>query len=984
MTCLVAFALAGLSTASDPQSKKTAPAKTAKAYKSTASKSPAQKPAAEAKRRVDKESAEYGAASRNERNDPTSYEQQKYANRAYPAAYIPMELTKKAQSAWVEVKNSAAAKPSGGTWSLVGPSEANFPDVLTFAGTAYTTSGRITALAISPSCNVDRCRLWVAAAGGGIWRTDNAMSDTPTWTFISSSFATNAIGALTYDAGSNTLYAGTGEANASADSAAGFGIYKSNDGGDTWTHLAAQTNVAAGFVNCAAVFGGGPSGPWIAPAYSGAAFDGRSISSIVIDGNTLYVGSTRGVRGVISVSTGGAVTLAPGLPPFGLYKSTDGGATFTLLNPQTICLNNTLPPNAGIIQSSFGSTRGVNHIELDPSDHTIVYAAAFPRNNALPLNTGGGVWRSNDSGNTWTQIKTALAANLNTDRAEFAVTKLDNGKTRMYVGEGAAGSPAAAFFRSDDVATGLPTFTDLTTSQVTDYCSSQCWYDNYVISPAGNPDMVYVGGSFAYGEYGFQSDARGVLLSTDAGVSFTDMTWDATTNPTPPNSCCQPNPVSPNGIHPDQHALVVAPNNPLLFFEGSDGGLVRSSGSVADISSQCTDFRHLSGADLALCQQLLGRVPTLLTSMNNGLSTLQFQSLSVASDDPTHLQGGTQDNGTFEHQTDVLWPQIIYGDGGQSGFKVDNSSLRFNSFTGKLSDVNFRNGDPLKWVVATGPIAASNEGSQFYAPVIADPSSAADATIFRGANSVWRTQDWAGDQTFLELNCPEFTTAGNDPNCGDFVQIGPAGKTSLVASNGGDYRGTSRSGGNVAAVARTSADTGTLWAATTTGRVFVSKNADTAAASVTYKRIDNLPSATASPGRFISGIVVDSANPNHAWISYSSYSAITRSTPGHVFSVTYDPNANGGQGDATWSSLDGSGATAFPDFPATGIAHDSNGDLYVSNDWGVLLKANGSADWVVAGSGLPMVEVSGLTIVPGARKLYATTHGRSAWVLPLQ
>jgi len=188
----------------------------------------------------------------------------------------------------------------------------------------------------------------------------------------------------------------------------------------------------------------------------------------------------------------------------------------------------------------------------------------------------------------------------------------------------------------------------------------------------------------------------------------------------------------------------------------------------------------------------------------------------------------------------------------------------------------------------------------------------------------------------------------------------------------------------VAAIARTTTDTGTMWAATTTGRVFISKNADDSTANnVTYARLDNLPSATASPGRFISGISIDPANPNHAWLSYSSYSALTPSTPGHVFEVTYDPTANGGAGDATWVSLDGSGTTAFPDFPATSIARDTNGDLYVSNDWGVLRLPSGSAVWAVAGAGLPMVEVTGLTIVPSARKLYAATHGRSAWQLTL-
>jgi hypothetical protein len=429
-------------------------------------------------------------------------------------------------------------------------------------------------------------------------------------------------------------------------------------------------------------------------------------------------------------------------------------------------------------------------------------------------------------------------------------------------------------------------------------------------------------------------------------------------------------------MHPDSHAIVQIPGTNIAFF-GSDGGIVRSSGSFSNISSQCTTERGLTGTDLTLCQQLLSAVPArLFTTYNDGLSTLQFQSVSVNPSNANNLMGGTQDNGTFEKPagSTTVWPQRIYGDGGQSGFNVGNLSLRFNSFTGNFHDVNFRSGNPLKWVIASGPIVASGESAQFYSPIIADPVSA--GTIFQGSLSVWRTQDWAGNQAFLEANCPEFTTSGADPNCGDFVQIGPAGATNLTAD--GDYRGTGRTGGNVAALSRASSDTATLWAATTTGRVFISKNADTANTNVTYTRLDSL--AANSPGRFVSGIAVDPGDPNHAWITYSSYSAITPTTPGHVFSVTY----NQGAGTATWTNLDSSGGPAFPDFPATGVAFDSvTGDLYVSNDWGVLRLPGGSSDWEVAGTGLPMVEVAGLTIAPSARKLYAATHGRSAWQLTL-
>ena len=89
-------------------------------------------------------------------------------------------------------------------------------------------------------------------------------------------------------------------------------------------------------------------------------------------------------------SSGGVVTLAPGLPPYGFWKSTDGGANFTLLNYQDVCLNPDLPGSAGIIQASFGSTRGVHEVALDPNSASIVYAAPFPSNNVCPNNVKAG------------------------------------------------------------------------------------------------------------------------------------------------------------------------------------------------------------------------------------------------------------------------------------------------------------------------------------------------------------------------------------------------------------------------------------------------------------------------------------------------------------------------------------------------------------------------------------------------------------------
>ena len=202
--------------------------------------------------------------------------------------------------------------------------------------------------------------------------------------------------------------------------------------------------------------------------------------------------------------------------------------------------------------------------------------------------------------------------------------------------------------------------------------------------------------------------------------------------------------------------------------------------------------------------------------------------------------------------------------------------------------------------------------------------------------------------------------------CGDWVELGP---TRLTAAGFGD-----RAGGNVAAVERTTDDTSTAWAATTTGRVFVTKNVDAEPASaVTWSRID-LPT---TPGRFVSSIHIDSNNGNRAWVSYSGFSVNTPTTPGHVFEVTFNPAA----GTATWVNR----SHDLADLPVTDLVRDdASGDLYAASDFGVLRLADGSTSWELAARNMPNVEVAGLTIVPATGELYAATHGLSAWMLDLK
>ena len=123
----------------------------------------------------------------------------------------------------------------------------------------------------------------------------------------------------------------------------------------------------------------------------------------------------------------------------------------------------------------------------------------------------------------------------------------------------------------------------------------------------------------------------------------------------------------------------------------------------------------------------------------------------------------------------------------------------------------------------------------------------------------------------------------------------------------------------------------TLWAATSTGRIFVSKNANAAnPATVVLDRIDD--EAANDAAALPDGDLHRSADANHAWITYSGFNAKTPGTPGHVFEVRYVPGAS------TFTILDGAGDGAFGDIPATSIAV-ANGTIVVGTDYGAVTSS---------------------------------------------
>lgn len=875
-----------------------------------------------------------------------------YDLRAYEQAYpgivgSPEVRAAQTQRFWAfrGVAYRTTPDPLGPVWTSLGPET-----VLQSAasGLAQSVSGRVSTLAISPLCERQgACRLWVGTAGGGVWRTDDALSTVdPRWQWIGRGLGTNSIGSLALDPNDRagrTIFVGTGETNQPNNSAAGTGLYRSTDGGDRWDRIPTMV---------------------VDPVLSPVAIDftaTRGISTVVVEpGNsqTIYVATTTAMYGMTAVRGGQSQITGSLQPRTGLYKTVNGGTTWSVVWVPPLAP--VLPVNPHLGVGVADTMTGVRHVRLDPRNSAIVYASAW----------NNGIYRSAPSleggDASYKQVYAIVGLRQFQDLAMFDLAVKD-GRTRMYVYNGTQATATQGLYRVDNTevaasalaAGGANTSAWLSLSSSVasqpgstsqGICSSQCFYDLVVAVPDGQPDTVIIGG-VQHPTFG-----EPTLRSTNAGVSFSAHGRDAQ-NPRV-NS------------HVDVRAVVFHPRDPDIAFIGSDGGVVRTDGLFVDISSRCSSLFPSA----TQCATMLARVPNRLIFMNKGLQTMQFYNVAIDPVDPLkRLIGGLQDNSTIWHDgtgdSRVWKPLFAFGDGtSASGFHPTRGEVTFASFQSNRYFVNFRNGDQARWVRTDDPIRAADEratitqstGRQFITFDRVNPN-----TQFTAFQHVWRTQNNGGDQTFLETNCRFPTGAVAGASCGDWRPLG-ADLTS-------DFYGSDRVGGMIVSAERTPADAGTLWAATNFGRLFVSKNADGPAAAVTFTRVDT-PSL---PNRFVTRIAVNRVNPNVAFISYSGFNALTPSTPGHIFRAVFNPAT----GVATFTSSD----FDLGDIPINTLAYDDvRGDLYAATDFGPLVLKAGTARWVLAGRGFPEVVMVDLEIAPEQGVLVAATHGMGIFTLRLQ
>ena len=400
-------------------------------------------------------------------------------------------------------------------------------------------SGRSTCLAIDPNHPLT---MWMGSAGGGVWKSTDGGT---TWSPQGDTLKSLAVNALILDPNDHTtLYAGTGEGYFNIDAVGGFGVFKSLDGGTTWTQMPGTAS-------------------W------------SNVNRIAIQpGNSNIM--------LASVKYGG------------IYRSTDAGTTWKQVvaaqSGHAIAFTDTNP------QRVIGSIQDYNF-----TTKTWFESAIF----------------STDAGVTWTKASGPLNTFSGFGRIETAPVHGDQNSVYASASDG-------LIYKSVD---GGASYLAVTLSGNT----GTSWYGNAIWVDPTNSNRIVVGGTYIYG-------------STDGGVTMKiiGQGYIQTTQP-----------------HPDVHYIVQSPTydgtTNRVVYTCTDGGLYEA----VDISTASTNsgwLRRDQGARTTQYYSIAGDGPS--GRIVGGLQDNGTQSNLLGSNQSQYIYGGDGGYVAIDSQS----PQYVYGE----------------------------------------------------------------------------------------------------------------------------------------------------------------------------------------------------------------------------------------------------------------------------------------------------------------------------------
>jgi hypothetical protein len=461
--------------------------------------------------------------------------------------------------------------------------------------------------------------IFVATAGGGIWKSFNGGTS---WNSLTDTQSTLFTGSIAVAPSSpNVIYAGTGDSNNGPSSFYGLGVLKSTNSGLSWTL-----------------------------ENDGGLFTRQTISKVIVspsDPNTVYV----------AVANGGLNGLGG---QSGIYKSSDGGGTWT---------NTT---------ASFSQTDTYSDLVMNPNNPNNLYAAIGTPGGS----NKNGVYVTNNGGTSW-----KLAGNF--------PGGLPDGRIALGVASTSSSTPAVVYAAITNPTTGVllsiqkttdggVTWTVPYSTAPANYLGNQGYYSTYVAVNPTNPSVLIVAGEGS----AFNASTNSVMLSTNGGSTFTDISSDALGN----------------GPRIGHHSFNFDATGNLL--DVGDGGIWKL------VAPGTANFRWVD--------------------LNSNLSIAELNNVALDPGNADLAFAGSQGNGTEAFRDSTNWTLLNGGDGGN--VEVDSSTVPltlyrdtfFKTGSGSANNTTFFQGSfdgGVTWLTEVAGIGTATDNGQAYPPFVLDPSN---------------------------------------------------------------------------------------------------------------------------------------------------------------------------------------------------------------------------------------------------------------------
>ena len=621
---------------------------------------------------------------------------------------------------------------------------------------------------------------------------------------------------------------------------------------------------------------------------------------------------------VVYVGTGFLENATPNLYyGVGVLKSTNGGATWSHLagpfaQPLTIeqggaqVISLAVHPTkgqillagvraggavaSGVYRSNDAGNSWTNvltggtgrSVLFDPSNGDVAYAA-------VAMGSRNGVFKSIDGGATWRATGTGSNV-VPTDVDMMSLAIAPSVPTTLYVGIASASFGSANFpgsiFKTTD---GGQNWIRL--SNAPNFCGAACWRRYVVRVHPTNPDVVFAGGRIA---------GNNLYRTLDGGGSWTEVSLG----------------VGGLQLFADLSALAFSRDGATLYV-ANDGGVFKTTDSLAP-------------------------PPMKWENLNRTLAATEFsQGLAFHPTDPSIGFGGPEEGGVARFTGTTVWQGgIVCGDGGRVVVDPLNPNNVYATCqpdaTAIYKSTNGGQRGQNSWQLAQDGVDTADRSAQFR-PLTMDPSN--PQRLYFGTYRVYQTNNRAaswiaisGDLMGGQSAVSAIAVAPTNPN---MIYVG----TAAVG-----YRGPSPTA--------------------VPGAVLVTTNADAGRGAAWINRSAGLPP------RAVTQIVVDPANALTAYVAYAGFSGFS-DNKGHIFKTT-----NGG---VDWNDISGN----LPNIRVNDVVLDPglSDTLYIATDVGVLRTVDGGAIWSSAADGLPNVVVMGLKLHRSSRTLRAATYGRGVWDL---